>query len=106
MLLTDKNQSWQPPEGYQLQSVGPEGAYLCVKYSKRQDKPGWTVANIVTVYLNDQGREVARTEAPIQWPIPKPEIIPTPVARRFRIKNGFLIMMHGIQEMMRCLRNS
>jgi hypothetical protein len=103
MVLLDKNQTLQPPEGYTLRAVAADGAYLRATYDKTL-RPH--VVSKVVVYLNDQGREVARSidETDYSAFAPKPE--PPPAPRRFRFRNGFLIALQGLQEMLKCLSKS
>jgi hypothetical protein len=105
MILHDMNQSWTHPEGYTFYGVVAEGAFLRAEYRQRVFKTGTIIhlgTNVVMVYLNDQGREVARTRT---WRKSPPRMVePLPqkyVRRRFRIWNGILIMLEGIQEMFR-----
>lgn len=66
LLMVDKNQSWEPPEGYVLNSVKSMGAFLIVTFLQIRhvtDTVAETEMSEITVYLNDQGREVMRTTA-------------------------------------------
>lgn len=105
MLLQDMNQSWTPPAGFVFQDVTASGAYLLVNYTQSfWENPlqqGW---HQVVIYVNDMGREVMRTtDTLLAPPIREEEPEPLPVGRRFRFKNGFLICLQGIQEMIKCL---
>ena len=65
MVLIDKNQSWKAPEGYRFASLAVEGAFLIAHYTQdvfNAETAIFERINYVDVYLNDQGREVARTE--------------------------------------------
>lgn len=62
MILRDMNQSWKAPVGYLVTGLHAEGAFLVVQYEHRDTQFGKTIMEYVNVYLNDQGREVARTE--------------------------------------------
>lgn len=107
MTLKDMNQSWIGPDGYTFHNVMSQGAYLLVTYVRRQDIPGWLNEHHIVIYINDMGREVMRTEGLISWPEPVAavaESTPALVGRWFRIKNGFLIALQGLQEMSRCLK--
>ena len=102
ITLHDMNQSWTPPEGFALESVHAQGAYLVVIYVRHQQ--GNDVvrggSQYVTIYLQDMGREVMRTMEDFLDPVAsesKPE--PKPIARRFKVWNGFLIALQGIGEM-------
>jgi hypothetical protein len=73
MEFFDKNQSWLPPDGYMFQSLLVDGAYLQIFYQQNIFKTGTTqviATNRVIVYVNDQGREVARTTRRIDVPQP------------------------------------
>jgi hypothetical protein len=101
MLLYDKNQSWLPPTGFVFRGIVAEGAYLRVEYWR-------SFANgddIAVIYLNDMGREVTRTMTTVYLP-PPALLPPTPVGRRFRIRNGFLLALEGIQEMAKSWRKT
>ena len=100
MIIVDKNQTLQPPEG-QLDSVSPEGAYLRVVYLQPfWDNPLRHGTRVTTIYLQDMGREVLRTIYERLDPS-EPEIQsrPRPVRRRYRIWNGFLLALQGVKEM-------
>jgi hypothetical protein len=97
MTFQDKNQTLEAPVGYKFSGSEPMGAFLRVEYRRQVEAR----ENILTIYLNDMGREVARSEHQVLLPLFAPVTRPAPVARRFRIKNGFLIMLQGIQEMFR-----
>ena len=85
MILTDFNQTLHRPEGFDVMDVRGEGAYLRVEFNRTKyvDDPtdkctgqmivGW---DAVVLYLNDQGREVLRTEwfTKIAPPLPTREI--------------------------------
>ena len=67
MILRDKNETLKPPAGGEVCGVFAEGSYLRVRYS---------LPDMLTdVYLNDQGREVAR----LSWKFP--EKPPEPLTR-------------------------
>lgn len=103
MEFYDKNLSWIPPENYKFSGVTPDGAFLRVQYRQPIFKTATrqiVAENIMTVFVNDQGREVARTWVRIDIPQPAPDALTSaPVARRFRIWNGFLIILEGVREM-------
>jgi hypothetical protein len=70
MTFKDKNQTFQPPEG-KFVSARAEGAYLKLEYQQSD--------TTAMVYLNDQGREVARC---IFVPIkPLPVVTKPPIPR-------------------------
>lgn len=102
ITLHDMNQSWTPPEGFTCEDVKPEGAYLVITYSRRLDGDQIVRGGVrvVKIYLQDMGREVARSIQDILDPIEPPHIPkPKSVARRFKFWNGFLLALQGIQEM-------
>ncbi len=106
MEFFDKNLSWEPPAGYQFRSVVVEGAYLKLAYSNSASTEGkWPtrLTSIINIYVNDQGREVARTAVRIVDAPPTPIEPPQPVAWRFRFWNAVLLTLQGLQEIGRCL---
>jgi hypothetical protein len=58
MKFTDTNNSWNPPVGFTLTKVLPAGTLTGIEF--RQILPN--AVSIVVVYVNDQGREVFRTQ--------------------------------------------
>ena len=99
MILTDFNQTLhRPAEGFEVVDVRAEGAYLRVEFNRTKyvDDPtdrctgqkavGW---DSVVLYLNDQGREVLRTEwfTKIAPPLPTREI---PKPWYFKLADMFL----------------
>lgn len=123
MLIFDKNQTLQPPNG-DAEFVTPIGSYLMLQYRD------WDKGVQTAVYLNDQGREVIRTTtrvdtraeadeqqrtiiAETQDEIAEVEAEATmrlnqivsqprpPVGRRDRLAAGFWLMLEGIAEMSR-----
>lgn len=110
MIIYDKNQTLEPPEGYLSESLVADGAYLCATYRQVVFKSGTTVVrghNVVTIYLNDMGREVARSVAKVYRPEPsfEPKVF-VPAAARFRLRNGWLLISEGIREVIKCLKKS
>lgn len=98
MEIFDKNQTLQPPEDYWVHSVSADGSYLRLEYRQGLCATGTTAVigeNTVVVFLNDAGREVLRTQREEVW-LPSPE----PVGRWFRFRDGCLIVLGGLQEMM------
>jgi hypothetical protein len=96
MVIIDKNQTLEAPQGFKFYGVSAEGAYLRLEYQRRFANGD----DFAVIYLNDMGREVARAMNTIY--LPQPVVHPpAPVGRRFRICNGFLIALQGIQEMFR-----
>jgi hypothetical protein len=105
MNILDKNQTLEPPAGYVAHAVIAEGAYLRLEYRQVIFREGTIFVrgwNVATIYLNDMGREVARTivQTYLPEPVTKPEAVVS-VGRWFRFKNGFLIAIQGLQEMFR-----
>src|ERR1700676_3038443 len=97
MVFVDKNQTLQPPVGYKCVGVVANGAYLQVIYISGVSR--------IVVYLNDMGREVGRTETALPLPTPiKPK--QEPISRWFRFRNGWLIVLEGLTELIRCLNKS
>jgi hypothetical protein len=107
MILIDKNQTLQPPEG-ELTSVISEGSYLRVSYCLEMERtPECVTKHYTTVYLNDQGREVARTLEELQYPVYPVEEAPTPQERPpvgfwYRFCAGFDLMLLGFWEIISC----
>jgi hypothetical protein len=99
MRFEDKNQTLQPPKEYTFRNAETDGAYLRLTYYQTvYGRLGVTLGeNVVTIYVNDIGREVGRTIGSVRFP--QTEADPAPVGRRFRIYNGFLIVLQGLQEM-------
>ena len=99
MRFEDKNQTLVPPEGYTFRNVETDGAYMRLTYNQAVYKPDTLQVigeNVVTIYLNDQGREVGRTVGSVRYEFKEPKVL---APRRFRIWNGFLLALQGIQEM-------
>jgi hypothetical protein len=104
LSFQDMNRTLVAPEGYKFYGAVADGAFLRVEFRQPVFKPETLILiarDIVVIWLNDMGREVARTSGRVFIQQPVKISKPQPVARRFRIKNGFLIMLHGIQEMFR-----
>jgi hypothetical protein len=103
MTILDKNQTLQPPADYLPVSFVADGAYLRATYRQLIVWSGTTVGrgwNVVMIYLNDQGREVVRCitreDLPASAAVAETAV---PVARRFRLWNGWLLILQGLQEM-------
>ena len=99
MRFEDKNQTLVPPEGYTFRNAETDGAYMRLTYNQAVYKPDTLQVigeNVVTIYLNDQGREVGRTVGSVRYEFKEPKVL---APRRFRIWNGFLLALQGIQEM-------
>jgi len=104
MRFEDKNQTLVPPENYTFRNAASDGAYLKLTYGQSVYKKGALTVigeNIVTIYLNDQGREVGRCIGSVRYDFKEPKVLPA--SRKFRFKNGCLIIQHGIQELLKCL---
>jgi len=100
MRFEDKNQTLVPPENYTFRNAASDGAYLKLTYGQSVYKKGALTVigeNIVTIYLNDQGREVGRCIGSVRQPAETPVIVPAP--RKFRFKNGWLLTLQGLKEM-------
>ena len=105
MRFEDKNQTLQPPENYVFRNAETDGAYMKLTYAQPVFWKSTTVSrgeNVITIYLNDQGREVGRCVGSVRWPIEAPTIVPAP--RKFRFRNGWLLALQGIGEMVKCLK--
>jgi hypothetical protein len=79
MIVIDKNQTLDPPNGFRLSAVYAEGAYIRLVFRAEKyygspsasDMPRYPYASsTVTIFLNDQGREVLRTQT--DWTQPQP----------------------------------
>lgn len=110
MILHDKNQSWMPPEGYIFAGLHPDGAFLRVLFHQKVFQTGTTTViakNVVTVILNDMGREVARTQQRVDHAVAVPVLREAePITGWTRFKNGFFMVLIGLEEMIRCRKNS
>ena len=102
MNLWDKNETLQSPEGYEIVALSAEGSYLRVEYRrelKRTSKR--VVTSTVVVFLNDFGREVARTEDTAEEKFPEPHVV-VPLTTAMRLKNGLYLILAGINEVISC----
>ena len=73
MTLKNINQTLREPEHYRFEGVRAEGAFLIAAYSQKLLKTGTNLhlgTRWIHIYVNDQGREVIRTEDNF---IPAPE---------------------------------
>lgn len=109
MILHDMNQSWKPPAGMSVISVRAEGAYLRVEYhAATTDADTKTRSEkAVVVFVNDMGREVMRTENTRRFFGPvMPSLVEKPESTSawVRFKNGFFMILIGIEEMIICLK--
>jgi len=98
----DKNETLQPPEGFLLQYVKPEGEYILVEYRRLDSQSAFGGSySTVLIYLNSMGREVLRTTNQTEWTQPRaPEVWRRPeISRWYRIKAGFYLALEGIKEM-------
>ncbi len=108
LVLHDKNQTLEPPEGFTIQYVRAEGEYLMVEY-RRVDSASQSCGSYSTViiYLNSMGREVIRTTNQTEWVQPTCRNIEwwtrPSVSRWQKFKAGFYLALAGIEEMTKCL---
>ena len=105
ITLRDMNQSWTQPEGFDFVNLEPCGGWLVATFQEHHDGDdvvrGWTV--VVKVYLQEMGREVARTTETILDPVvefQQPEKKPIPA--RFKFWGGWLLVLAGLEEMIKC----
>lgn len=103
MTLKDFNQTLVRPDHHFVQDVKAEGAYLVVTFANWESTETIRTKNVVKIFLNDMGREVARTEEQFAYAIPQPE--PAPVGRWYRFKNAFYLVLHGLEEINKCLKS-
>lgn len=88
MILTDKNETLKPPAGYNFYQASACGAYLVLTYMRTTL---WTATknakdtSIITIYLNDQGREVIRTESAVHYDRPMPPQLSPPHTSRWKL---------------------
>ena len=104
MRFEDKNKTLVPPEGYTFRNAETDGAYMKLTYVQLVGKTNTGRVdgeNVVTIYLNDQGREVGRTVGSVRYQFKEPKVL---APRKFRFKNAVLIVLHGLQEILRCLK--
>ena len=108
LILHDRNQTLEPPEGFAIQYVKPEGEYIVIEYRRVNcvHEGGGSYSTVI-IYLNSMGREVIRTTNETEWVMPsrKAEVwmAPRPISRWFRIKAGFYLALLGMEEMLKCL---
>ena len=82
MILKNINQTLREPSGYYFDSVRTDGAFLVVAYSQKLLRTGTNIplgTRWIHIWVNDQGREVIRTED--NWvpaPVPPPVSVPAP----------------------------
>lgn len=105
MILYDMNKSWVPPAGYTFHYVQPEGAYLRVVFIRHQSEVGGTKEMVVSIYVNDLGREVMRTTDEGFLSSAAPELPTPPVSRWYRFVDAFYLTLLGIKEMFRWHKN-
>lgn len=104
--ITDTNKWLKPPAGYELDSFDARGAYLCARYKQRQVLPDAQPAigfSIVEIFLNEDGREVARTKW-FETFTTYAMLPPLPVTRRQRFIIGWRKVWIGLQEVLSCLQ--
>ena len=99
MTLYDKNQTLLPPAGYLFTRLRAEGSFLRVEY-RRIDSEN---VSVVTIYLNDMGREVVRSvdEEDLDLEIfPEPQFLSKKHLTRWsRFKLWLSLSIYGIREM-------
>jgi hypothetical protein len=104
MRLFDKNETLQPPEGYEIVALSAEGSYLRVEYRRQVARTSkfqsWST---VVVFLNDYGREVVRTEDTVEEKFPEPHVV-APLTAAMQFKNGLFLILAGISEVIACLK--
>lgn len=100
MTIQDYNLTLRPPQGFEPIACDAQGAYLRLEYRFLQADR----THFIVLFLNDSGREVLRVLSTQYLPQPGPRP-PAPVSRRFRFKNGFLIALQGLGEMVKCLKS-
>lgn len=108
MRFEDKNQTLVPPAGYTFRNAETDGAFMRLTYFQSVYKTGTQTVigeNVVTIYVNDMGREVGRTIGSWRKPLHDVQVVPAPVGRGFRFKNGFLLALQGLWEMIKCLKS-
>ena len=69
MNVTDINQHLKIPDGYKITGLSGDGSYLKIECRRLRDDS----VSVVTIFLNDMGREVIRSEEeidPLAWPGP------------------------------------
>ena len=85
MILKNINQTLREPSGYYFDSVRTDGAFLVVAYSQKLLRTGTNIplgTRWIHIWVNDQGREVIRTEdnfVPAPEPMPLRQPPPTPL---------------------------
>ena len=104
MKLWDKNETLQPPEGYDIVALSAEGSYLRVEYRRQLARTKkFQSYSTVIVYLNNIGREVARVEDTAEEKFPEPHVV-VPLTTAMRLKNGLYLILAGINEVISCLK--
>lgn len=102
MKLWDKNETLQPPEGYEIVALSAEGSYLRVEYCRQLARTKkFQSYSTILVYLNDMGREVVRTEDIREEKFPEPHAV-APLTTGMRFKNGLYLILAGINEVISC----
>ena len=91
MILRDVNKSWIPPQGYGLVSLSAEGSFLRLVYRQKLAEGHSTV----TVYLNDTGREVLRTQDMIDYGALKSPAAPVAGGFWEALREGFKLFLRG-----------
>ena len=102
MIITDINQHLKPPTGYELMNVYPQGVFLKIIYEKKQDCDG----SQIVIYLNDVGREVARTEERPHAPVSPSKAVapPKPWWVSFAIRFFDFFSQNPFRRVLQCLK--
>lgn len=61
LRVTDKNETLKPPKGFTFAGTRGEGPLIVLDYVLQHPSYSPDHADYVSIYLNDQGREVLRT---------------------------------------------
>lgn len=105
-IYQDMNGSWSQPretDGYRFFSAHAQGAYLRVEFRKRfeTEAPEPIREEHIVVFVNDMGREVARTIHMNEYYLPG-RIVSDPVVNKIsrwtRFKNGFFLVLVGLDQ--------
>lgn len=103
MIFKDFNQTLVPPKGFVVNHVKAKGAYLLVQFVKERDTDTHYIRDYVEIYLNDMGREVARTEDTKTFEKYVANLVPAPVGAWYHFRESFYTALLGLQGMFQCL---
>jgi hypothetical protein len=81
MIAIDKNQSLNPPAGFDLAGCSALGAFLVLDYDRTTYWPNTKERSSIErikIYLNDMGREVMRIVDNSYYALPEPK--PAPIS--------------------------